>query len=243
MTVYDLRRVIQDNTKILSSHQRLVFNGVELGEETSSNGSHMATNPTLLSYGIKPGACIQLIQLLYSIDKGSDIKELIFDLNWYFPSHGNDYLDGTCFVYNKDTYLGLLDYIHRTSDLSPDLSHSGDVMGFNTGHHKIKLNLYTIPAKATHLLFTLSAYSCEDIKLFPNPTVKLYDSRKPTEELCKYSIQSASGSRAVIMCVASRSQHSGWRVEVAGTKCYGSARNYTPIKEAIQQLLKKMGVF
>ena len=63
--------------------------------------------------------------LLYAIP--SHFNHVIFDLFWGYPSHGRDYLDASCLIFNAKTYSSVVDYRQRTF-LSNSIWHSGDVM-------------------------------------------------------------------------------------------------------------------
>jgi len=205
--------------------QRLIVNEKQLEGD----------NLILSQLGVYDNCIVLLIVLLYDFSE-SNIKNVIFDLYWGYPSRGGDYLDATCLLYEKDKAVSLLDYKHL---LAQGVIHSGDLMDHTTkiGHHKIEADLNAISDKITHIYFTLSAWNCPTIGHFPNPSVKLFDKTKPDDELCQYAIQQAGESQAVIMCSLVRG-NKGWSVERIGKFSSGNAKNYKGILQTINRLYK-----
>jgi len=225
-TVIKLKTAVRTATSIDSNQQRLFFNGTLL-EEYAGNKAL-----TLSDFGVSDGVTILLIKQLFDFgDK--DIKEVIFDLNWSYPAHGPDYLDGTCLIYAKQNTSELIDYSHK---FAAGITHSGDVMDHNTrkGHHKITVKLQDIPPHQTQLFFILSAWNSPNIGSYPSPTVSMYDTARPTEQLCTFSISQASSHKAVIMCCLSRGNK--WSVDQLGVFSSGNAGNYSSIHETIGEL-------
>ena len=120
-------------------------------------------------------------------------------------------------VYNKQKLLFPIDYSNwKVSSTGEDLFHSGDIMNHTnrTGKHTINLSLKNLPERIrssyhtrisplifsdiSHLFFVLSAYKCNDISLFPNPTVSLCKKWDP-RPLCEYSITTAGKSQVAFL--------------------------------------------
>ncbi|CAG8568870.1 14879_t:CDS:2, partial [Cetraspora pellucida] len=197
---------------------------------------------TLTSYGICENSHIQFIVLLYSISKGQAVNNLVFDLYWGHRNYRSkpDYLDGTCLIYKGNTLWKIYDHRHLTY---PDISyikHSGDVMDtiHATGHHKITAKLGELPDDVTQLYLVLSSWNSPNISHFVNPSFRLYDEENPYKQLCKYNINKANNSRAVIVCLITRSPNgSNWNVFEIGKSSRGTARDYDPIKDKINKII------
>ena len=122
---------------------------------------------------ITSGSTILLVIQMYSA--GSEISALQFHLTWEFPRSGEDYLDGTCLMFRGSEKIGHVDYHHK-KDLG--MHHSGDKMHSTGGRHEMNARMVDIPGNVDKLFFALSAYSCKNIALFPNPSVRIFDGKK-----------------------------------------------------------------
>ena len=190
----------------------------------------------LSDYNIKPFDTVHLMVLLYAIP--SHFNHVIFDLFWGYPSHGRDYLDASCLVFNGKAYKSVVDYCHCTF-LNNSIWHSGDVMDdfSRKGHHTIEVRLKELPPSVTHLFFTLSAWSSPTISHYPNPSLKFFEASNKSKDLCSTTFTHARHSQAVIMCYVARSGGQ-WKIFSCGTLSAGNAKNYMPLISTIQGLIK-----
>nr|CAG8434241.1 3395_t:CDS:2 [Entrophospora candida] len=230
-TVIALKQAISSEIKIEANKQKLIYNEVVL---EAYHPNHVEKK--LSDYNIVEGSHVQLIVLLYSISKDQSLNNLTFDLFWGFPGGLCDYLDGTCMLYNDKIFNRTFDYVSRIHVDLKDMSHSGDVMDAHNqrGHHRITVNLSSLPISVTKLYFILSSWNSPNIGSFPNPSFKLYDPDKPNEQLCKYEIRTAASSQAVIMCVVAKSKiDSTWNIYEIGKLSSGNAKNYSSIQATI----------
>ncbi|CAG8568851.1 14878_t:CDS:2 [Cetraspora pellucida] len=100
-----------------------------------------------------------------------------------------------------------------------------------------KAKLENLPDDVTQLYLILSSWNSPTISHFVNPSFKLYDEAKPLKCLCKYNINKAGNSRAVIMCLINRSQRGNWNVFELGKLSRGNAKDYGPIKDNINRII------
>jgi len=222
--VKELKEELKKQTKVEPEKQKLLFKGEEL----------VSMDKTLSDYCINAGATIHLLVILYKFTGNCQAKDVVFDLNWSFPSSGQDFLDGTCLFYSGTTRKGLVDYCHKKST---GASHSGDIMKKTSGHHDINISLSKIPPTIDRLFFTLSAYNCLDISLFRSPSVKLFYKDTPSEQLTSYSISSAGHSSAVVMCCLQRIKD-GWHVWTLGRHSSGTVRDYSEMDNTCRGLIQ-----
>jgi len=222
--VKELKEELKKQTKVEPEKQKLLFKGEEL----------VSMDKTLSDYCINAGATIHLLVILYKFTGNCQAKDVVFDLNWSFPSSGQDFLDGTCLFYSGTTRKDLVDYCHQNST---GASHSGDIMQKTSGHHDINISLSKIPPTIDRLFFTLSAYNCLDISLFRSPSVKLFYKDTPSEQLTSYSISSAGHSSAVVMCCLQRIKD-GWHVWTLGRHSSGTVRDYSEMDNTCRGLIQ-----
>ncbi|XP_041364537.1 uncharacterized protein LOC121379920 [Gigantopelta aegis] len=160
---------------------------------------------------------------------------------WCEPIRIKGYLDASCLVYKGKQFLEVYDFHpeHQaeTTVCKGIITHTGDKMDDlnKVGHHTIKVSLQQLPPHVTHLFFTLSGWSCNSIKEFPDLSLKFYDARAPDDNLCETKLTDSVRKRAVIMCCVSRSGK-GWRILECGKTSEGYADDYEPIKETIRKL-------
>jgi len=105
------------------------------------------------------------------------------------------------------------------------------------GKHMMQADLALVPAAVTHLFFSLSAYKCDDLSLFPHPSVRVFNGHYPEHQLTEYSIESAGHAQAVIMCSLSK-PFGAWTLETFGTTCSGNVLRpdtYVPIISAARK--------
>lgn len=230
-TVDQLKTQIHAKFKHEKGKQKLLYEGKEMNILDSSGNQ-----ATLSSFGVKPNSTICLVIRLFNIPENFD--DVIFDLFWGYPYGGRDYLDASCLLFSGTSFHQVIDYSHTYSGA---IHHSGDVMDDRNrkGHHTINVSLKKIPASITHLFFTLSAWSSPSIAHYPNPSLKFFDAKKPGKDLCKTTFSHARNSRAVVMCSVSKNPSGQWQIFESGQLSAGNARNYDPIKQTIQQLIKQ----
>lgn len=238
-SILDLKRKISEQLNIPVNNQRLSFQGKELKTRIPSSNNLASFQ----DYNIPGGATIQLIRILYAIAEGSDLRKIVFDLFWGYPSSRQDYLDGSCLVFNRTGYLSFVDYSYRSCFENNSLRHSGDLMdnANKRGHHIINVDLTQIPTSATHLFFTLSAYNCDKIAMFPNPSVQVFDERDRTKNLCNYSFSGTGNARAVILCCLKRGDGSSWTIEQYGTLSGGNVLKYSEMISTTTSLIARFG--
>lgn len=231
MTVDQLKTKIQQKLKHDKGKQKLLYQGKEM-TVMRPNGGYA----TLSDYGVNPNTPICLVICLFSIPESFD--DVVFDLYWGYPFHGQDFLDASCLLFGGNSFQNVVDYRRNTSITA--VRHSGDVMNNaqRIGHHTINVSLKNIPSDITHLFFTLSAWSSPNISHYPNPSLKFYDANKPGNDLCKTTFQHARNSQAVVMCSVSRDSQGHWKIFESGQLSAGNARYYQPLISTIQKLIK-----
>ncbi|XP_062616328.1 uncharacterized protein LOC134278029 [Saccostrea cucullata] len=230
MTLSDVQMHISIKLKIPANKQKLLYEDKEV-QIFKPNGQSF----TLSECSIPPYATLYLVVLLYAIPEAFD--HVVFDLYWGYPSSGCDYLDASCLVYQNTHFLNLVDYRHCSRQ---GITHSGDVMNSHTrtGHHTIHVYLKQLPSNATHLFFTLSAWNSPNISRYPNPSLKFYEASSVHKDLCKTTFTHARYSQAVIMCSVSKNSQGRWEIYESGKLSAGNAKNYSPIKSTIINLIK-----
>lgn len=230
MSMYDVQKNISDKLHIPVNKQKILYSD-KMVQIFKSNGQPL----TLSNNNIPPFATLYLVVLLYEIPEAFD--HVVFDLFWGYPSHGRDYLDASCLVYQGTKFLNLADYKHRKFS---GLVHSGDVMDHSkrTGHHTIHVYLKQLPGDVTHLFFTLSAWMSPNIAKYPNPSLKFYEASNTEQDLCNTTFTHAGNSQAVVMCSVSKNSHGRWEIYESGKLSAGNAMNYHPLQSTISNLIK-----
>ncbi|EDO37746.1 predicted protein [Nematostella vectensis] len=229
MSIAELKLKISQNIRVDRLKQRLMYNDTELKENKGSG--------KLSEFGVPPYATISLIVVLYEIPESFD--QVIFDLYWGYPSHGQDYLDASVLLYSGNCFLEVLDFRHQKCNVSPGaIRHSGDVMDDNNrlGHHTINVTLKSIPPHINKLFFTLSAWNSPNISKYKNPSLKFYDASYPDKQLCSDSMEHAAYSQAIIMCSLCKIDEV-WKVFSLRKISQGNAKNYGPIQTTIGNII------
>jgi len=195
-------------------------------------GSKLAT---LQDYAVQPFSTLHLIVVLYEISESLD--HTIFDLFWGYPSSGCDYLDASVLIYSGIFFQGVVDF--EDLDFS-GVSHSGDVMNDakRLGHHTINVKLKSLPATIDKLFFTLSAWDSPNISKFKNPSLRFFDAKEPSKQLCSDQMQNAAFSQAIIMCSLSKINGS-WKVFSLRTPSAGNAMDYSPLQQKIAGIISQ----
>ncbi|KAH3751719.1 hypothetical protein DPMN_186288 [Dreissena polymorpha] len=230
MEVLDLKLRVQNEFKHNVNKQKLLYREKKLKDHLK-NG----LRARLSDVGVQPNSTILLVVLLVAIPE--NINDVVFDLNWGYPSHGRDFLDATCFMFNGSTYYCLCNFkIKAPCDA---IRHSGDVMDdeHKKGHHTMNVSLKDLPPTVTHLFFTLSAYKSPIISRFPNTSLQFYEAANPSKDLCKTTFHHAGAFQAVIMCSLSRGEYGKWEIFEFGKCSEGNEENYEPLITTIRSLI------
>ncbi|CAG8674718.1 18502_t:CDS:2, partial [Gigaspora rosea] len=128
----------------------------------------------------------------------------------------DNYLDGTCFVYNGNDLLKIYDNKNKFDPVYPCIKHSGYIMDDvnSQGHQIITINASEFPETFNKIYFTLSSqYS--NISSFSDLGFRVYNEERPEELLCRQNIKNGAKSQAVIMC--SMQRFHGYRREMPKT--------------------------
>jgi len=170
-----------------------------------------------------------------------------------------NYLDGVCMAFSESKLAQVIDYrsahdFHMLHDgeetpatqklcraISAAMKHSGDLSSDTQGEHRIRVDLSALPPQVTELYFVLSAFECDDLSLFVNPTVEIHDMHT-NRQLSEYNISSAGHAQAVVMCSLSRS-YGHWIVNGLGIPTDGGVSDYTPIRRALSKLQERYAIW
>ena len=106
------------------------------------------------------------------------------------------------------------------------------------GHHTIRVKLKSMHSGINKLFFTLSAWNSPNISKYPNPSLRFFDARSPTKQLCSTAMQHAAYSQAIIMCSLCKLD-GAWKVLGLRRLSPGNAKNYGPLQQTILQLIKE----
>jgi len=181
------------------------------------------------------------------------LNEIDLEEHWSWDSGDVKYLDASCLLFNgQHQRLGLLDYnnmkFNRSdgTSLSPQIiSHSGDQLDHDkeSGFHQISAQLNKLPKDVHYIYITVSSWADARIKDIRQPSVRLCE--RGGHELCRYNVESADGDKtAILMCVLHRRADrstaavSRWALEAIGEVGMGSAGNYEPIYDSIENFRK-----
>ena len=179
--------------------------------------------------------------LLYAVPDHLD--KVVFDLSWGYPTTGRDFLDACADIFKGQEWIGFVDFDAKKLRIAPEaVVHSGDMMDdyHRRGHHVIKVSLKKIPARVTHIFFTLCTWKSPTISRYPNPSMKFYEESNPSHMLCTEQISKAGNRQAIVMCSLMRSG-SQWLVHSNGTPSDGNNFKYEPILLTVQKLIAKTG--
>jgi stress response protein SCP2 len=206
--------------------QRLIFNGQQLKKYTSEGESQ------LRNYNITNGSSLQLMKQLLSVTQDTPYDTIMFNLTY---GRGTDFkfLDASCLTYSGPTFYNTVDFKHTY--VVPGIYHSGPA--YNSGRHTVQVRLVDVPRNVTHLFFVMSACHSATLRGFTSPTVSLYDTARPREQLSSYSIAAREHghSQAVIMCCMRRTNE-GWEAFSLGAETSGYCYDYYPIQNTITRL-------
>ncbi len=176
--------------------------------------------------------------LMMAIQAADNLDEITLSVDWSY-SGKKQFLDATCFVYNRASRerLERID-IGYHNEASP-IQHKGDNFpeGGSTGSHTIEISLGRLPANYERLYLTISAYKADRIGAVIRPTVRLSKKSAPTVPLCPgFAIEHAQAHQAIVMCFFDRVL-GGWEVVQCGTPAKGDIQSYPLIEETLLQLL------
>jgi stress response protein SCP2 len=197
----------------------------------------------LAKYQLDGGDILTAVALLVEVDTG--VQRLRFELQWDNPQGKEDYLDGSCFLYEHANFVKVVDFQHRHSGIEARndrgeyaATHTGDKRLDKGWSHGIEVLTSAIPAHVTHLFFSLSAYSSPTIGAFPNPGVEIFEPMVDgaVRPLGGYGIERAGDQQAVVMCAMYR-RPLGWRVAEVEQFCAGNAKEYAGILATCQGIV------
>ncbi|KAK3089514.1 hypothetical protein FSP39_004209 [Pinctada imbricata] len=120
------------------------------------------------------------------------------------------------------------------------IKHSGDVLDTKKkrGEHILTLELQKLPARITHLFFTLSSRITDTLKYYKDPKLEVHDHAedKPlTETSLTYRMLQGS---SVVVCCLYLSEDKIWRVMDIRRPTNGKVGNYHAIERIIDDIFK-----
>ena len=192
---------------------------------------------TLADHKVDPNSTIRL--LVCSLEAPTELDNVSFMLSWGFPETSQDYLDVTVFLFEGANCIECIDSKNRTSKFGK-IIHTGNIIHINsrTRCHRINLSIKSLSQKIDKLVFTLSSCNSLDISRFQNLSLRFFDQKNPTHQLCSDEMKEAVDSQAIIMCCLTKI-YSGWKVISLKEKSNGNAKDYTPLQEKIKSLIRR----
>eukprot|EP00457_Paulinella_chromatophora_P002192 gb/GEZN01002196.1/.p1 GENE.gb/GEZN01002196.1/~~gb/GEZN01002196.1/.p1 ORF type:complete len:744 (+),score=104.01 gb/GEZN01002196.1/:70-2301(+) len=171
----------------------------------------------------------------YHIKNSVDMKKLCFTDRWEFKGP-TKFLDSTILAYSADKKL--LHTVDFQQTDAPGITHSGDMIGFETGLHVVKIELANLSRNVRTLVFVLSAYRSAVLTDILQPAVSFEDETSGAM-LCEYKhhMQNTGKLKAIVMCKLERTADAGWRVQAIGELSHGDASNYGPIQRTVAAIL------
>lgn len=237
MTISELKREVESQLCIKETQQNLLY-----GERGLKDNKGPYQPFTLSDYGITENSSLSLIVPLYCIPENLD--HVVFDLSWEFPKMNPDFLDASCFAFEKTEFIQVIDWNHSTNDyyLKDAVQHSAEnvkTAGGRIGHQTIHVYLKQLPRNISHLYFTLSSWRAPNLSAFNNPSLQFYEASDAETNLCGTTISHALSSQAVVMCSVVRAG-SQWQIFECDVKgCVdGNTKKYNPIRERIAHLIE-----
>ncbi|KAK3606150.1 hypothetical protein CHS0354_010783 [Potamilus streckersoni] len=237
MTIMQLKETVQCKFHIDPKNQTLLYNEKRLKVKKGSRQQY-----TLSDFYVAKNSTIYILFPLFRVPE--DLNHVVFDLSWGFPETHPDFLDASCFVFQQSEFTQLIDWNHPTDDfyLKGAVKHTQEITtsGRSTGHQKIDVHLKRLPSSITHIFFTLSSWKSPNLSAFSNPSLKFFDAREIERDLCETTITHALDSPAVIMCSVVRDGKE-WLILEYGPEALvdGNAKQYNPIREKIEELIKE----
>ncbi|KAK3606152.1 hypothetical protein CHS0354_010785 [Potamilus streckersoni] len=237
MTIMKLKEKVQSKFHIDPKDQTLLYNEKRLKVRNGFGQPY-----TLSNFSVAKNSTIYILVPLYRVSE--DLNHVVFDLSWGFPETHPDFLDASCFVFQQSEFTQLIDWNHPTDDfyLKGAVKHTQEITtsGGSTGHQKIDVHLKRLPSSITHIFFTLSSWKSPNLSAFSNPSLKFFDAREIDRDLCETTIMHALNSPAVIMCSIVRTGKE-WLILEYGPEALvdGNAKQYNPIRQKIEELIKE----
>jgi len=180
------------------------------------------------------------------------LSQLMVKLHWDFPTPDEEaYMDCICLAYADEELAEVVDIksSHRPEcafdgPTSPQarrralavdrsIRHSGDILTETGCEHQIVVDLQALGHEITDIYFVLSAFDCDDIAKFPNPSVQIFDP-KTGYKLTEKTIEAEIHAEAVVMSALSRSSGC-WMVNHLAIPTDGQVDNIAPIRATLAQ--------
>ncbi|KAL4235120.1 hypothetical protein ACF0H5_006758 [Mactra antiquata] len=232
MKIADLKRDVAQKLELNEKHLRLIY-----------DDQNLKSGAKLSDYKMGPYSNIFVIVPLYCVPEHLD--NVVFDLSWEFPDVNPDFLDATCFAFEKEEFVQVIDWTHPTNKyyLKDSIKQSEKNVtsaGQKTGHQTIHVSLKAVPCNITHLYFTLSSWRSPSLSAFKNPSLKFYETSEENVNLCETTISHALSSQAVIMCSAVREGDRQWQIFECSVRSVveGNSKRYNPIRARISELIR-----
>ncbi|XP_052813680.1 uncharacterized protein LOC128240816 [Mya arenaria] len=229
MEILQLKSKVRENMQHDVRKQRLIYKEKELEDMVNGRKAKLA------DFKVAPNCTINLLVLLYAVP--DNLNDVVFDLGWDFPSHGNVWLDAIIFFYANKTFINYADYRESKQTPLPGIRHTGDVWDRinRKGHQVIYLTLKSIPSNITHMFLLLSAYE-GTLQRFPKPYISFYETSNRSKDLCRTTIQHALSAKTVIMCYMTK-RSGRWELFESGKLCGGHIWDHAPMKTVVEDLI------
>ncbi len=195
---------------------------------------------TLKDHNVPPNSTVHLIIVLCAVP--DELDNVVFDFYWGLPSgRSYDYLDVSVLVYSGRENLGVIFYRRPSLSVCPGVQHSGraDMDYFEReGRHQVKVNLKIVPPHVDKLVFTLSAWAADTISEYPYYRLNFYDVNFPGQPLCNPKVDvRLKDNKSIIMCCLSK-KNGIWEVIEVKKESDGFTRNYFPLKQKVETLIR-----
>ncbi|XP_028413485.1 uncharacterized protein LOC114536328 [Dendronephthya gigantea] len=238
-TIRVVKEEVERELKTPPERQRLLYQEKELKMKDENN-----KELTLEDFNIPPNATLQLIIKL--CDVPDDLEKLVFDFCWGLPSGTRkDYLDVAVFVYTGRSFVETIYYSNTSISECPGVIHSGPAdMDYEKreGHHRVDIDLKSVPRHIDKLVFTLSAWRSSNIGKYRFRRLRFYDVNNPDVELCSDNMDTALHNESIVMCYLTR-KGDKWTVLSLKHGAEGNTRSfhktYCPLREDIQKLINR----
>jgi stress response protein SCP2 len=195
---------------------------------------------TLEDFNIPSNSTLQLIVKL--CDVPDDLDELVFDFCWGLPRRQQkDYLDVSVFVYSGESNVGTISFKKCSIPDCPGVRHSGHArMDYEKGegNHRVDISLKSVPRHIDKIVLTLSAWRSSSVSAYPFRRLRFYDVDFPDQELCNDDISGLLHNESIILCCLSRKEGK-WSVFSLKCGAEGCTKNFTPLREKIQELIQR----
>eukprot|EP00928_Gymnodinium_smaydae_P042646 TRINITY_DN28687_c0_g4_i2.p1 TRINITY_DN28687_c0_g4~~TRINITY_DN28687_c0_g4_i2.p1 ORF type:complete len:1960 (-),score=560.78 TRINITY_DN28687_c0_g4_i2:54-5786(-) len=181
------------------------------------------------------------------------LRRVTVVLSWDYPRGLLDLLDFSCFVFDPDRLVDIIDdrhkqggwpkFANRQEDgavvdrTNGAIRHEGVVLEHHQrkGRQVIQLRLDFMPSSISDLVFMLSTYGKDTIK-FKSIKLTFYDT-DTMRVLTSFDVESESGNfESGVICSLYRMNDGLWRANSFGCRCAGNARKYQPIVSKLFEL-------